>query len=203
MDVFEALEQRRGIKFFDPAVTVSAADEARLCAALRLTPTAFNMQNWRFVMVRDPALRQKIRAAAWDQSQMTDAALLVVLCADLKAWEKQPERYWAHAPEPPRSSLVATMQEFYRGNDQLQRDEAMRSCGLAAMGLMLAAQSLGYDSCPMDGFDFARVSRIVRLPKDHVISLIVAIGGRAQEVWPRGGQLPDEEIFFTDHFPQS
>ena len=59
-----------------------------------LAPTAFNIQNWRFVRVRDPERRKAIRAVAWDQAQVTDAAELLVLCFDTKAWAKEPERYW-------------------------------------------------------------------------------------------------------------
>lgn len=70
-------------------------DEIReLMSPAMLSPTAFNIQHWRFVQVRDPALREEIRAACWMQPQITDASLLVVICADVKAWPKSPERYW-------------------------------------------------------------------------------------------------------------
>jgi nitroreductase len=77
----------------------------------------------------------------------------------------------------------------------------MRSCGIAAQTLMLAAQELGYDSCPMDGFDFEAVGRLINLPGDHVIAMMVAIGKRAEAVWPRGGTLPDTEVIFENRFP--
>ena len=53
---------------------------------------------------------------------------------------------------------MPAIDQYYRGKDQVQRDEAMRSCGIAAQTLMLAAKSMGYDSCPMDGFDFDEVA---------------------------------------------
>ena len=52
-----------------------------------LAPLAFNIQHWRFVLVQDPELHKQVRAVAWDQAQVTDASLLIILCADLKAWE--------------------------------------------------------------------------------------------------------------------
>jgi nitroreductase len=54
----------------------------------------------------------------------------------------------------------------------------MRSYGIIAQTIMLAAKSLGYDSCPMDGFDFEKVAQLIRLPDDHVIAMFVAIGKR-------------------------
>ena len=134
-------------------------DIQRLLDLAMLSPTAFNLQNWRFVVVRDPALRQKIRAVSWNQAQVTEASLLVILCADLRAWEKQPERYWRDAPPGVAEVLVPAIGNYYQGREPVQRDEAMRSCGIAAQTLMLAARAMGYDSCPMDGFDFEAVGR--------------------------------------------
>lgn len=82
----------------------------------------------------------------------------------------------------------------------MQRDEAMRSCGMAAMTLMLAAQAMGYDSCPMDGFDFDAVGKLINLPQDHVVAMFVAIGKGTKEAWPRGGQLAPDEVVVQDRF---
>ena len=76
----------------------------------------------------------------------------------------------------------------------------MRSCGMAAMTLMLAAREMGYDSCPMDGFDFDAVAKLINLPEDHLISMFVAIGKPASDPWPRGGQLPMQEVVVNDRF---
>lgn len=200
MRVFDAIEKRRSVKHFDPDVSLTEDEEVLLTKLVPLAPTAFNIQNWRFVVVRDPALRQQLRAAAWDQAQVTDASLLVVLCADLKAWEKQPERYWANVDQGTRDAMLPMIDAYYRGKDQVQRDEAMRSCGLAGQTLMLAAKAMGYDSCPMDGFDFDAVGKLINLPDDHVISFMVAIGKPLQEAYPRGGSLPSEEIVINDRF---
>lgn len=171
-----------------------------LLSLVLLSPTAFNIQNWRFVVVKDPDLRERIRKVAWDQEQVTDASLFVILCADLKAWEKAPERYWQNAPEEVREYVLSSMDDYYRGKEQVQRDEAMRSCGIAAQTLMLAAKSMGYDSCPMDGFDFEAVGRLINLPEDYVIAMFVAIGKATKEARPRGGQLPMSEVIIPDHF---
>jgi nitroreductase len=97
MDTFDAINQRRSVKAYDPNHRLAAAEETKLLEAAIQSPTSFNMQNWRFVIVRDPDLLKQIRAAAVDQAQVTDASLLIVLTADLKAWKKSPERYWRNA----------------------------------------------------------------------------------------------------------
>ena len=65
---------------------------------------------------------------------------------------------------------------------------------------MLAAKSMGYDSCPMDGFDFDRVAELINLPADHVIAMFVAIGKGTKEAWPRGGQLGLDKVVISNRF---
>ena len=200
MQTFDAIEQRRAIKQFDPGHRLSEAEEARLLSAALLSPTAFNIQNWRLVAVRDPVLRQQIRAHAWDQAQVTDASLLLVLCADLNAWEREPARYWRNASDGVRDFMVPAIDAYYRDRDQVQRDEAMRSCGIIAQTLMLGAKSLGYDSCPMDGFDFEAVGKLIRLPDDHVMAMMLAVGKATAPAWPRGGQLTLDQVMVENAF---
>ncbi len=200
MDTFDAIEQRRSVKHYDPNHKFTEEEIEKLMSLAVLSPTSYNMQNWRFVLVKDSETRKKIRSAAWDQAQVTDSSLLLVICADLKAWKKNPAQYWRNAPKEARDFLVPSMSPFYEGKEQLQRDEAMRSCGIAAQTLMLAAKSMGYDSNPMIGFDPQKIAEIINLPDDHVISMLMAIGKQIKPAMPRGGQLPLSDIVFTDKF---
>lgn len=200
MTPLEAIESRRAIKHYDPEHRMSEAEIQKLLSAAMLAPTAFNIQNWRFVAVTDPEVRKQIRAAAWDQAQVTDASLLVILTADKQAWSKQPERYWRDAPEGVRNFLVPAIIQYYTGREQVQQDECMRSCGMAGMAIMLAAKEMGYDTCPMDGFDFDAVGKIIKLPEDHVISFMIAVGKGTQPAWPRGGQLAYDEVVVQNTF---
>ena len=200
MDTFDAVKERRSIKHYDPNHELSDEEIKKLISLAVLSPTSFNIQNWRFVIVKDPEIRKEIRSASWDQSQVTDASLLLVICADLKSWKKNPSQYWKDAPKEAQDFLVPAMGEFYEGKEQLQRDEAMRSCGIVAQTLMLVAKSMGYDSNPMIGFDPQKVAEIINLPDEHVISMLMVIGKQIKPAMPRGGQLPLSDIVFTDSF---
>lgn len=200
METRQAIETRRSVKQYDPDHRMTDREIRDLLSLAMLSPTAFNLQHWRFVVVRDPELRRQIREASWDQAQVTDASLLIVLCADLKAWEKQPKRYWREAAPEVVELLLPAIDNYYRGKERVQRDEAMRSCGIAAQTLMLAAKSMGYDSCPMDGFDFEQVGKLINLPDDHVISLFVVVGKATQDAWPRPGQIPFDEVVIENSF---
>lgn len=200
MNVAEAITTRRSVKVYDPTHQMSDAEVRMLVEHAMLSPTAFNLQHWRFVAVRDPQIRKAIRAVAWDQPQVTDASLLLVLCMDLQAWQKQPERYWRNAPQEIQGLLLPGIERYYKDNPQVQRDEGMRSCGIAAMTIMLLAREMGYDSCPMDGFDFDTVAELINLPPDHAICMMIAVGQKLEDAFARGGQLELDDVFFTDHF---
>lgn len=200
MDTIQAIEKRRAVKHYDANHIMSPEEINKLLSLAILSPSAFNIQNWRFVTITDKALREEIRQAAWDQSQVTDASLFIVLCADLKSWDKQPDRYWANAPKEVQEYILPVIDNYYRDKDQVQRDEAMRSCGIAAQTLMLAATAMGYDSCPMDGFDFDKVAELIKLPADHVIAMFVAIGKGTKDAWPRGGKLNLDQVVIKNRF---
>lgn len=201
METLEAIRQRRAVKHYDPAHKFTDDELTSLLELALLAPTSFNIQNWRPVVITDNTeLRQQIRAAAWDQAQVTDASVLFILCADLKSWDKEPERYWANAPEAARDVLVPMIKPFYDGKDQLQRDEALRSVGIQAQTIMLAAKGMGYDSCPMIGFDQDAVAKLINLPGDHIIGMMVTVGKATKPAWPRPGQLPLSEVVIRDTF---
>lgn len=200
MDTIKAITSRRSVKYYDSEHIISDEEINQLLSLAVLSPTAFNIQHWRFVVAKDPILRQNIRHAAWDQAQVTDSSLLLVLCADLNAWDKSPERYWKNADANVQNFILPAINQYYHKKDQVQRDEAMRSSGIAAQTIMLTAKAMGYDSCPMTGFDFSAVAKLINLPSDHIISMLIAIGKGVSDASPRAGQLALDEITIENKF---
>jgi nitroreductase len=200
MDIKQAIASRRSVKHYEPEHVMTEAEIDELMQHAILSPTAFNIQHWRFIQVEDKDKRQLIQDVSWGQTQVTEASLLLVLCADLNAWEKQPKRYWADAPEEVQDFLLPAIENYYTNHHQAQRDECMRSSSIAAMNIMLMAKGMGYDSCPMDGFDFDQVAKIIKLPHDHIITMIITVGKKKVDARPRAGQLPLNEVFFKNSF---
>ncbi|GAN86309.1 nitroreductase family protein [Komagataeibacter intermedius] len=201
MDTLEAIRTRRAIRAYDPTHEISPADLHELLSAARHAPSAFNIQHCRFVVVKDPALRRELRKVAWDQPDVTDASALIVICADRDAWKKDPARYFDGAPDDVKQRMADMIRGYYDGREWVQQDETMRSAGLAAQTLMLAATARGYQSCPMDGFDYDAVGRLINLPADHVVAMFVVIGKGTEQAPPRVGKLPDADVILTDRFP--
>lgn len=200
MKVSEAIYARRSVKHFDADHVMSEAEVKTLCEAAMQAPTSFNMQHWRFVVVQDQAQKEKLCEAAWGQAQVKDASITFVLCADIKAWKNGQKEKWANAPQEAQDILIPMIDPFYEGKEELQRDEAVRSIGFAAQNLMLLAVEMGYDSCPMIGFDPEQVAQLINLPEDHLVGMLLTIGKATKPAWPKPGQLAYDEVVFKDKF---
>ncbi len=200
MEFFNTLQQRRAVKHFDSKAVMPAQDFEKLMQSVLLSPTSYNIQNWRFVRITDKQCRLKLKAAAWGQQQVEDASEVIVLCADSQAWSDNPQRYWANTDNSVQEMILPMIKSFYAGKKQTQRDETMRSCGMAAQTLMLSAKALGYDTCPMIGFDNEQVASIIDLPEEHVICMMIVIGKALKPANPRAGQLPLNKVLFENSF---
>ncbi|GBR54672.1 NADH/NADPH-flavin oxidoreductase [Neokomagataea thailandica NBRC 106555] len=198
--IIEAIRTRRAQKSFDPSYTISDEELTSILDTTRYAPTAFNLQNYRFLVVRDAEQRRKIKEVAWNQPQIEECAALIIICADTQAWQKDPARYWKDTPEQVQELYTGMIRQYYEGKPQVQRDEAFRSSGIAAYALMMAAAAHGLQTCPMDGFDFGSVAEIIRLPKDYELVMFVALGKGLEAPKGRGGFLPLEEIVAHDTF---
>lgn len=200
MDVFEAVSTRRAIKKFDPNHKMNSDDVKKLMDHVILSPTSYNQQNWRFVYITDQDVKEKISEAARGQAQPRDGSLVVILCGDMTAWKTEPLRYWKNHPTEKQELVKASLERKYSTDEQAQRDEAIRSCGMAAQTIMLAARHMGLDSCPMVGFEYDELAKVINLPDNHLIVMMVVVGKRAEDAAQRGGQLPLNEVAFENNF---
>ena len=162
-------------------------------------PSAYNLQNWKFIAVRSAAAKARLHAAAYGQQQVLQAPVTYIVCGTLAAHEGL-----ARALEPAVAAgilapefaegWVAAATNSHQGNPQLQRDEALRSASLAAMTLMLAAEGMGLATGPMSGFDAAAVSREFDLAANEVPVMLVTAGYPAPGNWPQKPRKPLPEV---------
>jgi len=199
MELLEAIRTRRSVKQFDPNHEITDEELRFLFEHAALSPSSFNMQNWRFVAVRDKALKEKLKEASWGQAQVADASVCIVISGDLKAHEDC-SRYLRNAPPEVREALEPMIKGFYDGHPDRIMQEACRSVGIVSMAIMLLAREMDYHSCPMIGFDPRKVSEIVGLDEDHPPLMMVVIGKALAPARPRMGLLSLEELVSIDRF---
>lgn len=201
METFDAIYGRRSIKHYHPDHELTDDEINKLMEAAIQSPTSFNIQHWRFVLVRDKETREQLKGAAYNQAQVADASLLIVLTADLEAHGKEPDRYWRNSPPEVAEKLVKMLFGLYDKKPQLQRDEAMRSMGIAAQTIMLAAKDMGYDTGALVGYDPDKVAEIINLPDDHILGMMIVVGKAKQGAWGKPGQLSLDDVIVHDKFP--
>jgi len=200
MDTFDAIKTRRAIKKFDSSYKMTDEQVQSLMKLTLLSPTSYNQQNWRFVTVTDQTVKEKIHVAARNQAQPLDGSLVILLCGNMNAWKDDPMRYWKNHPLEKQEHVKEAMHKKYSDSPQNRRDEAIRSCGFAAQTIMLAAKQMGLDSCPMVGFEYNEMAKIINLPDDHIIVMMIVVGKAASPAAERGGQLSLDEVVFENKF---
>lgn len=200
MEFRDVINTRRSLRDFDNSVEINDEDLNYIIDAARKTPTSFNIQNWRFVAIRDRGIKEKIKRAAWDQAQVGVNSVLIAMCADLNAWNDNPLRYWAANGEETAKHMAGMTQGFYKDRPEVQRDEAMRSIGMAATAIMWAATDLGYQCSPMIGFDPAATALAINAPENVVVGMLIAIGKSGSAPYPKT-ELPRESVLIYDFFP--
>lgn len=199
MNVDQALETRRSIKHFDPSVTIDDDMLRQLIRPVLYTPTSFNLQHWRFVLVRDQARKSELCKAAYNQTQVRDASLVALIVGKLDA-HVDAARVWKGAPDRVQTSMQRAIDSLYAGDAGLQRDEAVRSGAMASMALMLRATELGFSTCPLIGFDDAEVRRVLGIPADYVTALLICVGRATAHPHARIGRFALDEVARLEHF---
>ena len=183
------LNWRYATKKFDSLKKISRQDFEELLEALRLSPSSFGLQPWKFIVVHDPILRKKLRPHAWGQPQVTDADTLIVFCSLKSMNEKYVKDH---------ADLIAQVRGVTRGSisgyEQMmlaslksKSPEAvsqwMKNQVYIALGVFLSeCAHRKIDACPMEGFDAEKFDEILDLPQQGLESVVLcAIGYRSTD----------------------
>ena len=200
MNTIKAILKRRSIKSFDPNYIITQKKIEDLIKLAMCAPSSFNLQHSRFVIIDKKEIREEIRKISLDQKPVTTSSLFIVLCADLDAWKNKSEYLWRNVPENIFSHVQETIKKYYYENPLYIRDDAVKSCALAAQNLMLAATSMGYSSTPMADYNHDQLATIINLPQNHIISMCIAIGKQTRDAPPKAGDMRFDEVVYYNNF---
>lgn len=197
--ITQIIENRISANQFDTKRSVSQAEIEELVRLATCAPTAFNFQNWRFIAVHTPAAKERLKAVAYGQQKISDAAVTFIVIGTLEphlglSKALQPSLQSGLLDQAMHDSWVGMATSGYADKPQRQRDEAIRSASMGAMTLMLAAQGMGMISGPMIGFDPAGVAKEFALTENEVPAMLVAVGYDAPGNWPQKPRLPVSQV---------
>lgn len=181
----EQLNWRYATKTFDSERKIDPADWHALEEALRLSPSSLGLQLWKFIVVEDPALREKLRPAAYGQSQITDAAKLVVFTVKKHITDADIDAHLQRIAEVRGISLdeLAPLRGMARSSVLQAMDEPAREAWARrqiyiALGILLtSAAMLGIDACPMEGFSPPEFDAILGLEERGFTTAVIATVG--------------------------
>jgi nitroreductase len=186
-NMIDALKWRYSTKRFDPKKKLKQEDIEELLEVLRLSPSSFGLQAWKFIVVEDKELREKLKVASFGQSQVTDASHLIVLTAKNEVNNKDIQEYVRFAEiegELPLGSLKnfeKVILNFRESVDDNFIKEWTKKQTYIALGMLMSAAALKkIDSCPMEGFNNAEVDKILGLDKEgYSVATLCPLGYRA------------------------
>lgn len=203
-----AIEQRRAARAFRP----DPIPEDILREILRLglrSPSGYNLQPWRFIILRQADSKAKLRACAFDQRQVTEAPVVLICCGDRRVnHEDYIESVIALGEQVGAMTdafadyMRSAIPQLFAQHPCFESMEAWtnRHTLLAVAHLMIAAQSLGVDSCPIEGFSSSQVKAEFAIPAEVDVCCLLPLGYAAEPMKAYGGRFAIEQVCYGEQF---
>ena len=200
----QAIAERRATPSFDGS-PIADEDLKKILKAGLQAPSGYNMQPWRFIVVRNPEQRKRLRGASYNQAKVEEASAVIVACGDADGWRNgdleemlrlgreggMPENYAEQARE--------NIPEYLSNHPNLPM-WLNRHVMIALTSMMLMAEALGYDTAPMEGFEEDKVHEVLRLPLSYVVVALLAIGRAKGPDKFNGGRFSMGRTVFAEEY---
>ena len=207
----EAIEQRRAARAFlsDPIPEVILAEILRLGVR---SPSGYNLQPWRFVVVREPENKEKLKACAFGQRQVGEAPVVLICCGDRRVNNSD---YIESVIQLGKDAggVNDKFAEFMRGaipqlfelHPCFESMEAWtnRHTMLAVAHLMIVAKSFGVDSCPMEGFVSSQVKEAFNIPEEVDVCCLLPLGYATEPYKLYAGRFAIDRVFYGESFGEA
>ncbi len=212
-EIMDAFHFRHATKEFDPDKQIPDEDFRFILETGRLSPSSFGFEPWRFVVVQNPELREKIKQASWGAfSKLPAASHFVIFLARTKVDTIYNSDYLqdhlknvSQFPEEILEKFLSRVEEFQRDDfklldgDRPLYDWASKQTYVALANMMTAAAQIGIDSCPIEGFNIEKMNQLLDeeglLEDGHFgISVMAAFGYRTQDPRPKTRRSFDDVV---------
>ena len=208
--ILSAFQYRKSCRQYDPSRKISAEDFNYILELARLSPSSVGSEPWQFLVVQNPELRQKLKPFAWGMAATLDTAShIVVILAKKNARYDSPfmlegiRRRGITDPEV-ISKTLARYQDFQENCMHILNDEralfdwCSKQTYIALANMMTGAALIGIDSCPIEGFNYDDMNRVLAEtgafdPAEWGVSVAVTFGYRAQDIAPKA-RKPMEDV---------
>ena len=204
LSVPDAIRVRRTTKKFKP----DPIPEAMLKELITLTlaaPSSFNLQQWRLIVIDDPAQKAALAKASWNQPQITTAPVTFIFAASIRGWERTLPHTIKTAldlgawTQKTADYFAGAIPGFQDGLGEKQREYAIKDSMIAATHCALAAECMGLNSCFMNGWSEPAVKEIIGAKDDPDIAIALLLPiGYVESAYVYAGRLPEEHTVFRN-----
>ncbi|MDN8592875.1 nitroreductase family protein [Paenibacillus sp. 11B] len=201
-ETLRVINERHAVKKYESGFVMPEADLNAILTAASEAPSSWNLQHWKFLVIESEADKAKLLPIAYGQSQVTDSSVTIAVLGDLEAnrnaviYDQAVEA--GAIPAEVRDALVGQINGAYQ-NPQIARDEAIRNASFASQNIMLAARSLGYDTCPMGGYNPQQLIETFNIPARYLPTLLITVGKAAVPA-RLAGRFPLSEVVVKGSF---
>ncbi len=212
----EVIKERRATPSFED-VPIHSADLEKIIRAGLEAPSGYNLQPWRFVVVRDREQKKKLRQAAFGQPKVEEASAVIVACGDPQGWKDgdleealRMAKHHGYGGDAEHESARNAVTGFLGGTPGTIAGLAPgldlwvnRQVMIAFTTMMWTAEALGYDTAPMEGFLEDKVKELLKIPARVRVVALLAIGRRKGADKPYAGRFDPARTVFTDEWGKS
>ena len=209
----QIIKERRATPSFED-VPIHSADLEKIIRAGMEAPSAYNLQPWRFIVLRDREQKKKLRQAAFGQPKVEEASAVVVFCGDPQGWKngdldeslRISESRGIQGGDKVRKAVTGFLGSAPAQAGGLEPTLdlwANRHVMIAFTTMMWMAEALGYDTAPMEGFMEDQVKQLLKIPAGVRVVAMLGIGRRKGEDKPYAGRFPASRIVFEDVWGKS
>ncbi|WP_138755217.1 nitroreductase family protein [Paenibacillus sinopodophylli] len=205
VNFFTVLDERRSVRKYDSSVVISDAEIREILQIATSAPSSSNMQPWRFIVITDAELKQKLLPIAFNQQQVVEASAIVVVLADTEMYTLSEQIYGAavkagYITEEVAGNFITNSTNMYSSLPaERLKDIVVFDTGLVAMQIMLAARAKGYDTVPMGGYNKDQLKELFNISDRYVPTLVLPIGKASAAGHPTT-RLPLENIVSFNAF---
>jgi nitroreductase len=203
LSVIEVMKERKTVRKYEKGYVMPEQDLRDILEAAIEAPSAWNLQHWKFLVIKEEENKQKLLPIAYFQEQIVDSSVTIAVLGDLEA-NKNGEVIYGEAAakgfmsEEAKNTLLGQIDGAYK-DPQFARDAAILNASLAAMQLMLAAKAKGYDTCAMGGFNPEQLIEAFNIPARYIPVMLITVGKAAKPAH-QTGRLPLEQVVVSETF---
>ncbi|MFD2446499.1 nitroreductase family protein [Bacillus sp. CGMCC 1.16607] len=202
----QIVAERKSVRKYKPGVQIPNQILDNIFSLAGKAPSSWNLQHWRFLIIKTQEKKERIYPIAWNQEQVLDSSCVVIVLGDTEAYKNAEKIYQrqvdlGYMSEDLMNHYLLNLPNIYKNKENFAIHEAIRNASLASMLLMLAAKNYGIDSCPMIGFKEDELRNELHIPDRYIPVMMITLGYQLDSTVPHSTiRLPLDDYLFEETF---